>query len=310
MRTTAGCLFMDKRKYIKPRLDVDEQVQLLKQQGLQIEDSKEAQHVLKVVGYYRFSGYLHPFKLPHQNNTHRSFKPNTTFNYIWELYQFDRELRLLVSDAIEKIEVAFRASISDVTSKEHGLFWYTDSKFYRNSSQHLTLMRKIDTLLKNPEEVFIQHYLEKYHDPKYPPIWMMIEALSFGTCSKLFSNIQSIATRNKISDIFEQHTTIIESWMKVVVWIRNICTHHARLWNRWLVEAPIIPKNEPLHGYLLNHNRKFIVCAYILTKLLKTITPNNHWENKLFNLFEKYPKHPKNTMGFNHEWRNDPFWKS
>lgn len=64
------------------------------------------------------------------------------------------------------------------------------------------MIKRIDDLLKKPEEVFIQHYLEKYSDPKYPPIWMVIEARSFGTCSKLFSNIQSIAIRNKISEIF------------------------------------------------------------------------------------------------------------
>lgn len=308
-RTTAGCLFMGNGKFNKPRLDIEEQIQLLQYQGLQINDTEEAYHVLKVVGYYRLSGYLHPFKLSHQTNTRRNFKSNLSFTYIWQLYQFDRELRLLVADAIEKIEVAFRASISEITSKEYGLFWYTEDKFFRNSNQHLALIKRINDLLKNPEEVFIQHYLEKYNDPKYPPIWMIIEALSFGTCSKLFSNIQSIAIRNRISDIFELHATIIESWMKVAVWIRNICAHHGRLWNRWLVEAPIIPKNEPLHGYLLNHNRKFIVCAYILTKLLNSIAPNNHWKNNLFNLFDKYNAYPGLTMGFSMNWKNDSFWK-
>lgn len=309
MRTTVGCLFIDKRKFEKPRLEIDEQIQLLQQQGLIINDIQQACHVLKVVGYYRFSGYLLPFKLSHQNNSRRKFKDNITFDHIWKLYQFDRKLRLLVSEAIEKIEVAFRAAISNVTSKEYGTFWYANNIFFRNQSQHTALMRKVDDLLKNPEEVFIKHYLEKYHEPKYPPIWMTIEALSFGSCSKLFSNIQLISTRNKISETFEQHATIIESWIKVIVWVRNICAHHARLWNRWLVEAPIIPKNEPLHGHLLNQNRKFVVCAYILIKLLKPISPDNHWKNNLYHLFEKYSQYPKLTMGFNVKWQNDPFWE-
>src|ERR1700722_4504709 len=172
MRTTAGCLFMSKETYKKSRLGINEQIQLLEQQGLKIENVQDAQHVISVVGYYRFSGYLHPFKSPHKNTSRRNFQGNITFDSIWQLYQFDRELRLLVSDAIEKIEVAFRASIADVTSKEYGLFWYTESQFYRNISQHNALMRKIDDSLKKPEEVFVQHYLEKYNDPKYPPIWM------------------------------------------------------------------------------------------------------------------------------------------
>jgi abortive infection bacteriophage resistance protein len=309
MRTTAGCLFMGKEKYKKPRLSIDEQIQLLKQQGLKIENVEDVRHVIKVVGYYRFSGYLHPFKSQHKKDSRRNFHNNVTFDSIWQLYQFDRELRLLVSDAIEKIEVAFRASISDVTSDELGLFWYIDKGFYRNQSLYEKFMQKIDAHLRHPEEVFIQHYLEKYNDPKYPPIWMMIEALSFGECSKLFSNIQSIAIRNKVSEIFQQHTTIIESWMKVIVSIRNICAHHSRLWNRWLVEAPIIPKIEPLHGYLLNHNRKFIVCTYIIIKLLQSVVPKNHWKNNLYDLLDKYNQFPGLTMGFSKEWKNDPIWK-
>lgn len=75
---------MDKRKYNKPRLDIEEQIQLLQQQGLRIDNVEEAYHVLKVVGYYRFSGYMHPFKLSHQNNSRRSFKSDVNFNYIWE----------------------------------------------------------------------------------------------------------------------------------------------------------------------------------------------------------------------------------
>lgn len=309
MRTTAGCFFMGKIKYLKPRLEIEEQIQQLRQQGLIIDDLQKAHHALRVVGYYRFSGYLHPFKFPHQNNSRRTFKAGTTFQKVWDLYQFDRELRSLVSDAIEKIEVAFRAAVSEVTSKEYGLFWYTEKKFYRNQSQHAILMKKINAVLKKPEEVFIKHYLEHYYDPGYPPVWMMIEALSFGTCSKLFSNIQSISTRNRISEFFEQHTTIIESWTKVMVWIRNMCAHHARLWNRWLVEAPMIPKNDPIQKYVLSNNRKFIACAYTVIKLLGHVSPENHWKNNLFKLFERYNHCPGPAMGFKTEWKNDPLWE-
>ncbi len=300
---------MSRSTYTKPRLSIDEQIQLLERQGLQIENSEKLRHLLTVVGYYRFSGYLHPFKLPHQDNTIRSFKVGTSFEFIWGLYQFDRELRLLVADAIEKIEVAFRSSISEVTSEAFNLFWYMDKKFYHNQSQYINLTKKIDTLLRKPEEVFVQHYLKKYHYPSYPPIWMIIETLSFGTCSKLFTNIQSISVRNRISDVFNQHTTIIESWIRVLVWIRNIGAHHARLWNRWLVESPIISKKDPARVHILNNNRKFIAIAYIIFNLLKEIEPESTWKQKLFNLFEKYEDYPGVAMGFDKNWRNDLFWK-
>jgi abortive infection bacteriophage resistance protein len=299
---------MELKKYNKPRLTIEGQLDLLKNQGLEINDESIAWHVLKIVGYYRLSGYLLPFKLPHQDNTQRSFIKGTTFDTVWRLYQFDRELRLLLSDAIEKIEVAFRASISENISAEFGIFGYTQRDLYRDSRPYEILIRDINKILKDRQEVFIQHYIENYSDPTYPPIWMMVETLSLGACSKMFSNIKLVSTRRKICDIFNQHPTIIESWIKVIAWTRNLCAHHARLWNRWFVDAPIISKKEPLYEMLFKNNRRFIACAYIITQLLKEIAPTSHWKNNLFDLFQKYADYPGKPMGFLSSWQNDPFW--
>lgn len=309
MRTSAGCLFMELKKYTKPRLTINEQIEYLQKQGLEISNDETTHHVLKAIGYYRLSGYLLPFKLPHQSNNHRSFKKGATFDMAWQLYQFDRELRLLISDAIEMIEVAFRASISEATSEEFGIFGYTQREFYRESYPYDRLMGDINKIIKTKQEVFIKHYFESYSDPQYPPIWMIIETLSFGACSKLFSNIKHVSTRRKISAVFNQHPTMMESWIKVIAWVRNLCAHHARLWNRWLVDAPIIPKNEPMHVALLANNRHFIACAYVIIKLLREISPESRWQNNLFDLFKKYPDYPGKSMGFSSDWQNDDFWK-
>lgn len=309
MRTSAGCLFMGPRKFIKPRLSTDEQLSLLKKQHLVINDENLARNVLKAVGYYRFSGYSLPFKSPHQANNHRIFKPGTSFDLIWQLYQFDRELRLLTYDAIEKIEIAFRSAISEITSDEFGIFWYMTPEFYRNNKPYKKLIRDVDKILTDWREVFIQHYFDNYFEPPYPPIWMIIELLSFGSCSKMFSNIKSLTVRRKICEIFGQHPTIIESWMKTIAGVRNLCAHHARLWNRWLLDAPIILKDEPLHDYLQEKNRRFIVCAYILMRLLHPISSETFWKQKLYDLFSKYEQYPGLGMGFISNWKDDLFWE-
>lgn len=308
MRTSAGCLFMRHQEYIKPSLNLEEQLGFLKKQGLIVIDETKAKHILKIVGYYRFSGYLLPFKSHHQHNNHRNFIEGTNFEKVWQLYQFDQELRLLVSDAIEKIEVAFRAAISAITTEEFGAFWYVSRGFYRDNRPYEKLMRDVNKIIKDKQEVFMQHYFHNYSKPEYPPIWMMIEVLSFGSCSKMFANIQQVSVRRKICEVFDQHPTVIESWIKTTVWIRNLCAHHARLWNRWLVDAPLISKADKLHDYLQANNRRFIVCAYILEQLLVNIFPAYQWKEKLYNLFEKYPEYPGQMMGFYDEWYEDPFW--
>ena len=310
MRTKVGFFMNNKKKFSKPSLTIDEQTQLLTQQGLIIKNPKTANYVLSVVNYYRLSGYLLPFKQPHNNNGPRYFKSNTTFDQIWQLYQFDQELRLLVTDAIEKIEVAFRTAIANVTSHRLGAFWYIDRSHYRNKQLYTILMKQVEKIIRDKHEPFIKHYMNTYSEPYYPPIWMVIETLSFGTCSKLFSNIKHVNNKKAICEIFNYAPTVFDSWMRTLAYIRNICAHHARLWNRWLVNSPILPKDSPARQHFYDaKNYKFNLVAYVIYKLLQEIAPKSTWREKLYKLFEKYEQFPGPAMGITNNWREDPFWE-
>src|SRR3990167_2917394 len=144
-------IFMVNKKYTKPTLTISQQMEFLVSQGLQIVDRELAYHALSTVSYYRFSSYLLPFKLPHQNSSPRQFKKNVTFAQVWQLYQFDRELRLLVADAIEKIEVAFRAALINVTSKHFHPFWYVERVYFKEHKARANALSsaKCNTCLKH-----------------------------------------------------------------------------------------------------------------------------------------------------------------
>ena len=311
MRIKAGYFFMDKIKYVKQPLSINQKIKFLRTQGLTIDNQDTAYHALSVVGYYRLSGYLLPFKLPHNNDqTPRKFKSGSSFDQIWQLYQFDRELRLLVIDTIEKIEVAFRTAIADTTSMRLDPFWYIDKNHYKDAKHYSLLMNQIQKVISDKYELFIKHYLRKYTNPDYPPIWMIIETLSFGTCSKLFANIKRIEHKKAICESLGYPPIIIESWMHALTYTRNLCAHHARLWNRWLVYIPLIPKNDSARKYFYTtKNYKFHLVAYVLYKLLQQIAPKSPWREKLYKLFEKYECFPGPAMGFTNNWREDPFWE-
>ncbi len=301
---------MGNQKYSKQALSLDQQIKFLSNQGLHIDNDEKAKQVLSIVSYYRLSGYLLPFKENHNNHATRQFKPNATFNHVWQLYQFDRELRLLVIDAIEKIEVAFRTSIVNVTSVKLNPFWYASRKYYRKTTPYNILIDNVEQIIKNKHEIFIKHYCNNYNEPHYPPIWMMIETLSFGLCSKMFKNIKQIGIREEICSIFNRHPTIIESWIQVLTYVRNLCAHHSRLWNRWFVQTPTIPKDEKQQESLRKNNRKFIIIAYVLQQLLKEIAPKSIWQKKLFDLFEKHENFVNfRAMGFKAKWKEDSFWE-
>jgi len=89
-------------KFTKPALDLPDQLAKLKSRGLLVSDEGIALQRLENIGYYRFSGYTYPFLVPPDR---LAFKPNTRMEQVERVYEFDRELRTLVSDAIERIEV-------------------------------------------------------------------------------------------------------------------------------------------------------------------------------------------------------------
>jgi len=194
-----------KRTYIKIPLTIQDQISFLKQQGLIIPNLESASKILQTVSFYRLSGYTLPFKQPHHSLGPRKFKENITFELIWHIYQFDKELRLLVSDAIEAIEITFRTSLVNTMSLLYGSHWYLDRELFKNQRHYASFLKGVDQIVRDKAEVFIKHYYDQYHSPVYPPIWMLVECLSFGTCSKLFRNLKLVADKRNISDIFHQH---------------------------------------------------------------------------------------------------------
>jgi len=226
-------IFMsNKTIFNKSALPIAEQIDLLKHRNLTISDDKQAHHFLETIGYYRLTAYFKPFMLD-PNNADQGFKPGTYFSHILDLYVFDRELRLLVTDALERIEVALRATLSNVMSIQHGPHWYLEPDLFSNPYQYQAFLQEATEHLSRSKEAFIQAYYQSHHNPKHPPSWMVMECLSFGTVSKMYANIKHRTLRKQVGDKLGQFSEVIKSWMKALTYTRNICAHHARLWDRF-----------------------------------------------------------------------------
>jgi hypothetical protein len=162
MRTRTGYFFMmiTKIRYDGKAASLSEQLALLKQHGVLIPDEKTAGHYLSFVGYYRFFAYVKPF-------LSNSLPSSIAFDRIWNLYTFDQKLRLLVIDAIEKIEVAFRVSISEVMSLQYDPFWYVDEEHFHFLKWHREFMEKVMQLTAKKEHALIKHFYQSYSAPIY-----------------------------------------------------------------------------------------------------------------------------------------------
>lgn len=292
-----------KEIYKNEAITVELQVELLANQGLLIPNTSEAEFHLSTVNYHRLSNYCLVF---YENLKEKKFKSNTTFNDVWDLYVFDRKLRVLVSDALERIEIAFRTSIINAMSVKYGTHWYLNQNHFKNTKKHEKFIRMIKELCGNSHESAIHLYRKKYSSPEYPPFWVLTECISFGTLSKLFGNIKVVSDKKEISKIFDYHPTLLDSWMNALTYTRNICAHHSRLWNRWFINEP---KDIIVYNENMKRKKPFYQQACVIKKLLQKISPGSHWTRELYVLISENKHFPIWQMGFLEDWENDPFWK-
>ena len=228
--------------YSKSPLSIPDQISRLKSRGLKFNDEAKAAHYLSNISYYRLRAYTYPF----QDNAdpNHPFTKKVSFEDIIDLYVFDRRLRIIVFNALEKIEVALRTKIVYAFSMAHGSHWYEDSNMYRNPHFFNKNINSLYEEIDRSTETFIDHYKNTYSTPAYPPAWMSLEVVSLGLLSKLFLNLKKGPEKKKVAREFGLgKPEILESWMHSLANLRNICAHHSRLWNRRFTIRPILPYN-------------------------------------------------------------------
>lgn len=294
------------RHFSKPVLTVKEQIDLLTERGLVIANPQQAEHYLTHIGYYRFSGYMHPFKA--SNDT---FIEGASFDQILDLYIFDRKLRVLTFDAIERIEVACRSVITASMSERHGAFWFNKAKLFVTHKGKLTIdgyrqtqdMIRKETLNREPRkrDTFIRHYYEQYDKPDLPPSWMVFETLSMGAVSKIL-NLLTVEGRKHIADRLGLKEKHLVSWIWALTYTRNLCAHHSRLWNRTFTIKLAADKTRAICRDRSFSQAKYYAQAVVIGILLDIISPDSHWEQRLKQLFDEHPNINPQEMGFPEGW--------
>jgi abortive infection bacteriophage resistance protein len=298
---------MAKRPYTKPPLSVQDQIKLLKSRGLQIPDESKAARYFQNISYYRLSGYMYPFLV---NTKQHRYKVGTTFEDVLNLYRFDRELRMLVFSAIEKIEIALRAQIINQYSVPlQDPFWYTNAMNFADPKKHNEFLNSLTAYINRSNDIFIKHFYSTYSN-LWPPAWILFEILPMGQFSILYSITANSPTRKAVADYFGIKGPVLTAWLHTLVYVRNICAHHARLWNKELRVPVKLPK-KTTNQWLADQNvssRKVYIVLAIIVYLLDTITPQHNFRQKIKRLVSKYPKTNTFVMGFPQNWLSDPFW--
>jgi abortive infection bacteriophage resistance protein len=300
-------IYMHRIPYTKLPKTYAEQLQLLKDRGLKIESDSKAVHLLQKLSYYRLSGYWFP--ILEEPKCNHVFKSNASFQTAFKLYRFDRDLRIFILKELEKIEVAVRAQMIYTLSHYKGPFWFTDSELFSNTSSHTNSLNKLKHEFDKSDEEFIQSFKNKYLD-NYPPSWMLLEIASFGGISALYKNIKPGRSKREIAHHFGLDDTTFASWLHCFVYIRNVCAHHSRLWNRGMSIRPKIPLN-PIKTWLndqtVSNNRTYFLLSMMLY-LLQSVDQKHQFIFRFKILLKKYPNVDVTAMGFPKKWKDEPLW--
>jgi abortive infection bacteriophage resistance protein len=332
------------RLYTKPYKSVADQLALLATRGMEITDLSAANGCLERIGYYRLSGYWYPFRkshlsvnpvtgslLPHPVTgrpnviVEDDFRPGTTFHEVMDLYVFDKRLRLLFLDAIERVEVALRVDIALLIGARdpwahrdpnqlHGRF----SKKLNpvtNQNEYQKWLARLDATYKRSNDEFVKHFKRKYGGEE-PPIWIAVELWDFGMLS-VFLGGMKIADQEQLAAKYGlPRANLLTSWVRNINHIRNICAHHGRLWNRSPADQPSPPKAgevatlDHLASDKLAQSRLYASAA-ALQFFLRTINPTSSWGERLKDHCATFPVSSVVKVaqaGFPKGWEQLPLW--
>ncbi len=310
-----------KIKYSKTYKSTTEHLNILQERGLTILNIEQAKSHIDNIGYYRLSAYFYPL-LSFPKNNHQ-YKANSTFDQAINIYCFDKKLRLLCFNEIEKIEIAIRSIIINTACEFYNdPFWLTNKhnfktiKSFNNRSKKKIevdsfnkLIINIDKEINRSKDDFIIHFSKKYSN-NYPPSWIIAEVLSFGDLSKIYKGLKEKSLRKKISHKLGLNPDVFESWMQSLAGVRNICCHHSRLWNRSLpisVKNPINTKYDWLRNNTNNNKTYYRLC--MIKYLLLSVAPANNFKEEIIKLLKKYPSIDTSAIGFPEDWLDEPLWK-
>ena len=311
--------------YDQPWLSLDEQVDHLAARGLEFDSREDATAALTRIGYFRLTGYLHPF-LRHRPDTPEddTYIPGTSLDYILRLVDADRRLRQIILDGVDRIEVSLRMrlghTLGEVDPFAHLNAATFDPTFVRRYKYARWLAGVSENHLRSGEQ-FVRTYAEKYDGDL--PIWALVELLGLGQLATMYDGLRDDLATPIANDLGVPDRDLLRSWLAAINDIRNAAAHHVRLFNRYLVIAPMRPRNGsvPALAHLAEHpgaeghptgGFRIYNVAAVIAYLTQQIDPQSTWTSDMSGFVASFPRHRLlgvDSMGFFDGWMFEEIWR-
>lgn len=264
-----------------------------------------------------------------------TFVPGTSMKKVQRIYEFDRGLRMRVFEAIEMFEVALRFRVGHLLGQGHpfahrdpealhseftGFGRSNDNLRYSTwlDSNHADWLREVDREESRSQEGFVQHFKSKYGGPL--PTWAVTEILSFGTLASLYSGMAR-ADKERIAAAFDVHNAVpsgdfatLANWLNHIRYVRNVCAHHARLWNKNITTSLAVPSGIPELAHLEDEGTRTRVYGTlaVLAYLLARTHPGTRWRHEILQYISDglaSTGQSHEAMGFPVDWEQLAIWQ-
>lgn len=333
--------------YGKPYVPVSDQVALLMARGLTC-DEVACTDALESIGYYRLSGYWYPYRVVNQltGKPLSQLTPGTTLDQVLALYRLDQQLKMLVLRGLELIEIEVRARTGHVLGA-HGAFAHLDParldvrftsiKRGQTESEYDIWLRRARESQARSSDDFVTHYRATYGGDL--PIWMLTEVLDLGGIAWLYGGLRAVDRNSVAAGLGVMHPDgsgygdALKNWLRALNYVRNICAHHSRLWNRNMtvqlkagllnqhsyMKNTLIPAGLPRTPAGMTQTPRTLTRVFgalsVIVLLLKNMADpavGQRWQDELTDLLTTYvPQAGRNLseMGFPLGWQTLPVWR-
>ena len=298
-------------QYQKQALTFEVQLDLLVERGLAVPNREHALSQLSSISYYRLSAYWYPYRTRDEEGKLTSnITQGTSFDDVIRLYEFDRHLRLLIMDAIERVEVHIRTQITYHLGHSYGAFGHTDPGNFHPNFNHGNWLSKLEYEAGRSSDAFIDHYQRNYQGFPTLPIWMTTEIMSFGSLSFCYTGMKN-DDKKQIARKYNLHYKRLKDWLHKLTYIRNVCAHHSRVWNRKLAISPESVRDPQWNAPITPSKDRVFYILLMLRYLLRASKNGDDWAAQCTNLIEPIAQEDRFrvSMGLPENWKEHPIWK-
>ena len=299
---------------------IAKQIELLEQRGMTFGDKAAAAKHLEHISYYRLKGYWWDM----QEDCHlHHFAQGSSFEEVILRYSFDKELRPILFNAIESIEIALRTTLIYQLSCKYGGLFYENSALFSNAEQHAQIIEVLHNDFLRSNEIFAKDFKKKYGQfvdlncvalSRSPEAWIKFEVATFGTLSKLYKNLEhQLPEKSRIANVFGLNShSDLSSWLEAISNLRNIVAHHSRVWNRVMVKR-LVKVNNARNTWLVkpmteSQERKAFHVISAMLYLCNAIEDGEQFRAAILTLFQRYPSVLSEKLGFGSTLADEPLW--